>query len=168
VLVDHVLVEGDVLARIGEAGPWNNVFYQGNTRTGVGLAFVDTADRFGETIEAEAAKGRVDGNRFSIWGNLILVLLDCDFLGELGRNPYLVLHVADKIPAVKPDVEFGGAEGPDVIVLAGRVGKEGVPSSLDRRLEGLLDRADLKVVEDSVEVDHQNVLIGGVVGVDVF
>ena len=164
-LVYHVLVEGDVLARIGKAGPGDNVFYKGGTRTGSGLAVVDTSDRFGETIESEATKGRVDGNRGPIRRDVVLVLLDGDFLGKLGRQPYLELHVADKVPAVKLDLEGRGAEGPDVVILTGRIGEEGIPGS--RRLEGLLDRADLEAVEDSVEVNHQNVLIGGVVGMDI-
>jgi len=167
VLVYHVLVEGDVLARIGKAGPRDNVFYKVGTRTGGGLAVVDTSDRFGKAIESEAAKGRVDGNRGPIRRDDVLVLLDGDFLGKLGRQPYLELHVADKVPAVKLDLEGRGAESPDVVILAGGIGKEGVPSSLDRRLEGLLDRADLEAIENSVEVNHQNVLIGGVVGVDI-
>lgn len=164
-LVNHVLVEGDVLTRMGEAGIRGNVFHQFSTRTGGGLAIVDTSDGFGEAIEAEAAKRRVDGNRGPIRRDVVLVLLDGDFLGKLRGQPYLDLHMADKIPAVEPDVECRGAEGPDVIVLAGRVGKEGVPRF--RGLEGLSDGTNVKVVEDSVEVDHQNVLIGGVVGVDV-
>lgn len=165
VLVNHILMKTDVLTRIGEAGTGGNIFNQVGARTGVGLAFVDTADGFGEAVQAKATKGGFDRNQRSVLCYFVLILLDGDFLGKLGRNPDLDLHVANKVPAVKHDVEFFGAEGPDVVVLAGGIRKEGVPRT--RGLEGLLDRADLKVVEDSVEVDHQNVLIGGVMGVDI-
>ena len=164
-LINHILVEADMLTRIGEAGAGDNVVYQFGTRTGGGLAIVGTADGLGKAVQAEAAKGRGDGNGGPVRFYFFLVLLDGDFLGKFGGQLCLELYVACKVPAVKSDIEFSGAEGPDVIVLAGGIGKEGVPRF--GGLEGLSDRMNVKVVENPVEVDHQNVLIGGVMGVDV-
>ena len=56
VLINHILVEADMLTRIGEAGAGDNVVYQFGTRTGGGLAIVGTADGLGEAVQAEAAQ----------------------------------------------------------------------------------------------------------------